>query len=98
MSHDIRTPMNAIMGYSNIAREHINDPSVVKDSLEKIDTSGKYLLSLINNTLDMSRIESGKTQLIYKESDLSAIFHSIADITFSQSEKKKLKVVFDVHK
>ncbi len=96
MSHDIRTPMNAIIGYTKIASEHMNDDDIVRESLEKIDVSSKYLLSLINNVLDMSKIESGKMQLFYKECDLSAIFHNIADMTYAQSEGKKLRIHFDV--
>jgi signal transduction histidine kinase len=60
MSHDIRTPMNAIVGYTNIAKSRINEPDVVTDALEKIGSSSHFLLSLINDILDISKIESGK--------------------------------------
>lgn len=60
MSHDIRTPMNAIMGFSDMAKKYINDPVKVVDCLDKVEISGKHLLKLINDILDMSRIESGK--------------------------------------
>ncbi len=60
MSHDIRTPMNAIVGYTNIAKSHRDDPEAVTNALEKIGSSSHYLLSLINDILDISKIESGK--------------------------------------
>ena len=63
MSHDIRTPMNAIIGFANIAGEHLNEPEKVRESLDKIITSSNHLLKLINNVLDMSRIESGRMVL-----------------------------------
>ena len=72
MSHDIRTPMNAIIGYSALASVHIDEKNVVKDYLGKIETSGKHLLSMINDVLDMSRIESGKVQL--EESTVNLLF------------------------
>ena len=61
MSHDIRTPMNAIIGFNNMAKSHISDPVKVADCLGKVEISSKHLLSLINDVLDMARIESGKT-------------------------------------
>ena len=63
MSHDIRTPMNAILGFANMAQKHIDDKSVVTDSLSKVSTAGNYLLSLINEVLDIARIESGNLEL-----------------------------------
>ena len=63
MSHDIRTPMNAIIGFTEIAQKHIDDKERVKESLEKVKLSGKHLLSLINDVLDMSRVESGKVKI-----------------------------------
>ena len=60
MSHDIRTPMNAILGMTSVATMHIDEKERVLDALEKITVSGKHLLGLINEVLDMSRIESGK--------------------------------------
>ena len=95
MSHDIRTPMNAIIGYTNIARDRIDDADMVRDSLDKIASSGQYLLSLINDVLDMSKIESGKLQLHEDECDLRRLFEQIADITRSQARKKRLDVAFD---
>ena len=69
MSHDIRTPMNAIVGFTSMAQRHINEPEKIADSLTKIETAGKQLLSLINQVLEMSRIESGK--IVMQESSTS---------------------------
>ena len=70
MSHDIRTPMNAIMGFSSMAKKFTDNPEKIKDCLEKIELSGQHLLQLINDILDMSRIESGTITLEEKEVDL----------------------------
>ena len=70
MSHDIRTPMNAIVGFTALAITHIDRPEQVEEYLKKIMTSGNHLLSLINDVLDMSRIESGKMHLDEKECSL----------------------------
>ena len=63
MSHDIRTPMNAIIGFTSLAATHIDNREQVLDYLKKISTSSQHLLSLINDVLDMSRIESGKVKI-----------------------------------
>ena len=63
MSHDIRTPMNGILGMTQIAMNHLNDPARILDCLQKIDDSSRHLLELINEVLDMSKIESGDTML-----------------------------------
>ncbi len=70
MSHDIRTPLNSILGMAAIAQEHIDDRERVMDCMNKIEYSGRHLLELINNVLDLSSIESGKTQLATEEFDL----------------------------
>ena len=70
MSHDIRTPMNAIIGFTNIAAANLDDPERVRDALDKIRTSSNHLLSLINNVLDMSRIESGRVTISENRCDL----------------------------
>ncbi len=70
MSHDIRTPLNSILGMSAIAQEHIDDQERVVDCLNKIEYSGRHLLEIINNVLDLSSIESGKTQLATEEFDM----------------------------
>ncbi|MBQ7534663.1 MAG: response regulator [Stomatobaculum sp.] len=94
MSHDIRTPMNAIVGYTNIARSRKDDPEAVMDALEKIGSSSHFLLSLINDILDISKIESGKMQLSTAPCDLAAIFRRIEDITALQAKDKSLRITY----
>ncbi len=88
MSHDIRTPLNAIIGFTQIAKESENLTAEVKDNLEKIDTSSQYLLGIINDILDMSKIESGKLELNYEAADCVA-FHNDIAVLFSEVAKKK---------
>ena len=94
MSHDIRTPMNAIIGYTNLA---LKEPSSkeVTDYLQKIDRSSQHLLSLINDILEMSRIESGTMQLEFVPCDICAIFDDSQEIFQHQMEEKGLD--FSVH-
>ena len=94
MSHDIRTPMNAIIGYTNLARK---EPSLEKvhEYLGKIDSSGKHLLTLINDILEMSRIENGVTELEYAPADLCFLFEEIGDLFAEQMKQKDLD--FSVH-
>jgi signal transduction histidine kinase/ActR/RegA family two-component response regulator len=94
MSHDIRTPMNAIVGYTNIAKTHQDKPETVADALDKIGSSSHYLLSLINDILDISKIESGKMQISYGPCDLAALFRRIEDITALQAKKKFLVITY----
>ncbi len=94
MSHDIRTPMNAIVGYTNIARSRVDDPEVVTDALEKIGSSSHYLLSLINDILDISKIESGKMQVSVGPCNLGDIFRRIEDITALQARNKSLIITY----
>ena len=94
MSHDIRTPMNAIVGYTNIANRNLDSPEKVKDALDKIGSSSHFLLSLINDILDMSKIESGMMQLSEAPCDLSALFRRIEDITALQAAKKNLSASY----
>ena len=94
MSHDIRTPMNAIVGYTNIARSHIDEPETVTDALEKIGSSSHFLLSLINDVLDISKIESGKMQINRAPCDLGEIFRRIEDITALQARNKSLVITY----
>jgi len=98
MSHDIRTPMNAIIGYTNIAIDRIDDKEVVGESLKKIAASSHYLLSLINDVLDMAKIESGKIQLNENQCDLNHIFERIADLTRAQAGEKSLDISFHTDK
>ena len=94
MSHDIRTPMNAIIGYTTLARKE-EDPAVLHDYLGKIDTSSHHLLTLINDILEMSRIESGKIELAFVPTDLKALFDEIHDLFAEQMRQKQLD--FTVH-
>ncbi|MDC7288171.1 response regulator [Blautia schinkii] len=81
MSHDIRTPMNAIIGMTKIAQDHIDEPAKVKDSLKKIDLSGRLLVGLINDILDMSKIESGKMVLNNDAASLVEVMQNLVSIT-----------------
>ena len=94
MSHDIRTPMNAIVGYTNIAKGHIGEPETVTNALEKIGSSSHFLLSLINDILDISKIESGKMQVNLAPCDLGDIFRRIEDITALQARNKSLAITY----
>ncbi|XCP83515.1 ATP-binding protein [Roseburia hominis] len=92
MSHDIRTPMNAIMGFTNLASVHLDDQGRVKEYLEKIQVSGNYLLSLINNVLDMSQIESGNMCLEETLCSLPEILKNLNDMMQIEAEKKLLQL------
>ncbi len=83
ISHEIRTPMNGIIGMTAIARKYVDEPEKLTDCLDKIDLSSGYLLSLLNDVLDMSRIESGKIRLEHKPFDLKEVFERIS-IMFRQ--------------
>lgn len=89
MSHDIRTPMNAIMGMTSIALMHLDDKERVTDCLNKINSSSQHLLSLINEVLDMSKIESGKLVLSEEPFRLPDIAESILSLLYPQTEAKK---------
>ncbi len=89
MSHDIRTPMNAIVGMTTIAREHIDDRARVVDCLRKITLSGKQLLGLINDVLDMSKIESGKMKINWDVLSLKETMETICEIIRPQLKSKK---------
>lgn len=96
MSHDIRTPMNAIIGYTGLAASHIDSRELVTEYLKKISQSSEHLLSLINDILDMSRIESGKMTLKEEEENLSEIVHTLRSITQSGIAAKNLDFFVDV--
>ena len=96
MSHDIRTPMNAIIGFTTLALANIENTEKVKDYLSKILSSSNHLLSLINDVLDMSRIESGKIHLEETEANLSDIFHDIKTIINGQIHAKQLELYMDI--
>ena len=89
MSHDIRTPMNGIIGMTAIAAAHIDDRERVQDSLQKITQASKHLLSLINEVLDMSKIESGKVELVEEEFNLSELIDNLLAMTGPQLEKHR---------
>ena len=91
MSHDIRTPMNAIIGFTSLAEKHLDEKEQVHDYLGKIMTSGNHLLSLINDVLDMSRIESGKVKIDEKETSLPEIMRDLQTIVQADVKTKQLK-------
>ncbi len=95
MSHDIRTPMNAIVGFTSLAMKHIDNRERMEEYLKKIMTSGNHLLSLINDVLDMSRIESGKIRLDEKACSLPEILHSICNIVQADVHAKQLELHID---
>ncbi|MCI8550684.1 MAG: response regulator [Lachnospiraceae bacterium] len=95
MSHDIRTPMNAIVGFTALALTHIERQERVKEYLKKIMTSGNHLLSLINDVLDMSRIESGKMHLEEKPCRLPDILHGLRNIVQADIHAKQLEFYID---
>ena len=96
MSHDIRTPMNAIIGFTTLALSNIDDTDRVKDYLGKTLASSNHLLSIINDVLDMSRIESGKIHLEEVEVNLSDVLHDLKTIVSGQIYAKQLELYMDV--
>ena len=95
MSHDIRTPMNAIIGFTGLAASHIDDKERVQDYLTTIARSSEHLLSLINDILDMSRIESGKMTLNEKVESLADILHVLRDIVHADIQAKQHNFFID---
>ena len=95
MSHDIRTPMNAIIGFTTLALSNLDDKERVKDYLAKTLASSNHLLSLINDVLDMSRIESGKIHLEEVEVNLSDVLHDLKTIVSGQIYAKQLELYMD---
>lgn len=96
MSHDIRTPMNAIIGYTTLAVNNIDKKEKVKDYLSKILSSSNHLMSLINEVLDMSRIESGKLRIEETEVNLSDVLHDIKTIIGGQIHEKQVELDMDI--
>ena len=90
MSHDIRTPMNAITGFASLAQANIEDKNQVKDYLDKIQSAGKHLLNLINDILDMSRIESGKVQIEESEVSLEEVLKGVKNLVQPMAEEKRI--------
>ena len=95
MSHDIRTPMNAIIGFTTLAESNIDNKPRVQEYLAKILSSGNHLLSLINDILDMSRIESGKLNIEEKPCSISDIFRDMRNIIQTQMQSKQLNFFMD---
>ena len=95
MSHDIRTPMNAIIGFTSLAATHIDNREQVLDYLKKISTSSQHLLSLINDVLDMSRIESGKVKIEEKAVHLPDLVHDVRSIIQPDVSAKRLSLFID---
>ncbi|MGN1413844.1 MAG: response regulator [Anaerovoracaceae bacterium] len=96
MSHDIRTPMNAIIGFATLASANTGNEEKIREYLSKILSSSQHLLSLINDVLDMSRIESGKIHLEETEANLSDLLHDIKTIISGQIHAKQLELYMDV--
>ncbi len=96
MSHDIRTPMNAIVGFTDLALNNIDNRSKVQEYLQKITSSGRHLLELINDVLDMSRIESGKMQIEEASCSIIDIVQEIGNIVQADADRKQLKLIIDI--
>ena len=91
----IRTPMNAIIGFTALASTYVDDPEAVRDYLSKISTSGQHLLSLINDVLDMSRIESGRVKIEEKEVHLTDVMHDLRTIVNANIISKNIEFLID---
>ena len=96
MSHDIRTPMNAITGFTALASRHAEDPALVKGYLAKIETASRHLLSLINDVLDMSRIESGRVQIAHAPFCLSQLAGDVCTILQSNIDARRQQLNVDL--
>ena len=96
MSHDIRTPMNAIMGMTSIALSHIDEKARVQDCLDKIRTASVHLMSLVNDVLDMSRIDSGRMIINEERFSLADLVHDLAVIVRPQAVQKKQTLRFEI--
>lgn len=95
MSHELRTPLNAILGFSQIMMHSSNLPKDAQDNMRIISTSGDYLLTLINNILDLSKIESGRMSLNPTNFDLFSLLQEVEDLLTLKAEDKKLQLLFD---
>ena len=89
MSHDIRTPMNAIIGYADLASRHSDDPAKLKNYMENIQVCGQNLLMLLNNVLDLARIENDKTEMEYSVSDVDKDFRNCIAMFQNQADSKR---------
>ncbi len=97
MSHDIRTPMNAVIGFATIAVNHIDNKAQVTECLHKVLSSSNHLLSLINDILDMSRIESGKVQIKEQACNISDVMHDLINIIQPQVKAKQIDLYIDTY-
>ena len=97
MSHDIRTPMNAVIGMTEIAKQHLHEPDYVKDCLEKVSLAGNHLLTLINDILDISKIESGKMTLNPTPFSLRESVEEMTAIVRQSAEQGRLAFTVQVH-
>lgn len=95
ISHDIRTPMNAVIGYSKLAKQHMDDPERLADCLDKTITSGKQLLSLIDDMLEMNRIDSNMVQFRSEPTDLSALLKRMLDLYRIDASERSITLVED---
>ena len=97
MSHDIRTPMNAIIGFTNLAQTHMEDQTLVREYLKKIMSASKHLLNLINEILDMSRIESGKIQLEEDVIALPEVVKDMENLIQPMAAEKNINFIINAH-
>ena len=97
MSHDIRTPMNAIIGYADLASRHLDDPAKLKNYMENIQVCGQNLLMLLNNVLDLARIENDKTEMEYSVSDVEKDFRNCIAMFRNQADSKGQTLTVTTH-
>lgn len=97
MSHDIRTPMNAIMGFTELLNRNLDDQEKARGYLRKIQNASSLLLTIINQVLEMARIESGTVTLKLEAADLSALFHSVNTVFEADIQKKNIQYSEDAH-
>ena len=97
ISHDIRTPMNSIMGFTALAKSHINDPELLADYLDKVDTSNRHMISLIDDILEMSSIESGRISIKTDVCSLSAQISAVVGMVLPQAKVKHISVESDIN-
>lgn len=95
MSHDVRTPMNAILGFADIAKRNINNPEKVEECLEKVSQSGQHLLALINDVLSMSRLEAGKVEETKSPNSISCLITRVVSILNGTAVSKGIKFVYE---
>ena len=93
MSHDIRTPMNAIIGFSTLAKKHIEETEKVEEYISKILSASNHLLNLINDVLDMSRIESGKIKIQEEENSLQKVVEDVKNMILPQAQERELEFI-----